>query len=299
MTEEDVHEFVALIKDGECYLRYEENRWSGFPSADSMRFDAERLTSYDEKWGRFASLPTEAEERVKQRLETTGYKLKPGFAVTEKTPETLPVGSFYDCETDEQSNSDIRGLYTPVVKTFPVEWTPAKIDITVIDMDCAPIGKTKYPYKGKFPNRIKNHPLVRHKHACYIDGNELFLVIAKAVKANLPSNCRVTSDYDFSLTVNVDIPISHKETTQVDVSGPLATKPKWKTETLRGVDKPIINICTPGNSYGTVIQSLDAANYAELETAIDETVQSYIDLMDERPVVCPYCHGYGWLLEED
>ena len=299
MTEEDVHEFVALIKDGECYLRYEENRWNGFPSEDHMRFDAERLTSYDEKWGRFASLPTAAEEKVKQRLETTGYKLKDGFEVTEKTPATLPLGAFYDCETDEQTNHDIRGLYTTVIRTFPVEWTPAKINITVIDMDCAPIGKTKYPYESTFPNSIKSHPLVRHKHACHIDGKELFAVIAEAVKEKLPGHCRVTSDYNFSLTVVVDMPVSHKETTQFDVSGPRATKPRWKTETLRGIEMPLINICTPDSTHGQIIKRLKAANYAELEKAIDETVQSYIDLMDERPVVCPHCHGYGWLLEAE
>ena len=299
MDVKDTHEFVALIKDGECYLRYEDNRFSGFPSGADMRFNAYRLTSYDEKWGRFASLPTSAEEKVKQRLETTGYKLKDGFEVTEKTPATLPLGAFYDCETDEQTNHDIRGLYTTVIRTFPVEWTPAKINITVIDMDCAPLVKTKYPYHSMFPNGIKNHPITKHKYECYIDGEDLFEAISKAVKANMPGHCRIISDYDFSLTVVVDMPIKHAETTRVDVSGPNARVPRWKTETLRGIDAPIIDICTPGNKYGQVITRLKAANYAELEKAIDETVQSYVDLMDERPVVCPHCHGYGWLLEAE
>jgi len=299
MPEKRVHNFIAMIKDGQCFMRYEDRRWSRFPTEDTMRFDAERLTSHDEDWGMFATLPTAAEEKATHRVETTGYELKDGFVATEKTPATLPPGSFYDCENDIQTNHDISGLYIPIVKVFPEEWKPAEININVIDLDCAPLGKTKYPYEPVFPNGIKNHPLTKHKYECYIDGKDLFAAIASAVKENLPDHCRITSDYDFSLTVVVEMPIKHVEKANRDVSGPCAKNPRWKTETLRGVDKPLINICTSGNVRGQIIGRLKAANYAELEKAIDATVQSYVDLMKTKPIVCPHCYGYGWLREAE
>ena len=291
-------DIVAIKKDDIYYVRDIAQYPSTFEDESMLKFDVPRMKSFDKKWLIFDTLPSTAEQLVVGRDKLTGYTLKDGFQLTSRTPASLPPTAFC-CEDDECENTEIRGLYDATYEKPPDIWEPVDMNIELVDADCEPVTNIKYTYNVDFPYYIEFHDIVRHKYPCHINAENVFKYIAKAVKENLPDHCYISSDFDFHLGVDVRIPVLHKETHSIDNSKWNAKKPKYEEVPLREVQKTIIDICTPRHSYGTVVSSVHADNYYELEKEMDSVIQRYVDLLQMKPIMCPYCKGHGWTVEAD
>lgn len=289
-------DLVAIKKNDRYYVSDKDQYPSRFEDETRLRFDVDRCKSFDNHWLIFDALPSSAERCVIGRDNLIGYTLKDGFQFTSRTPASLPPTAFC-CEDDECDNTEIRGLYDNLYEKIPDVWESVDMNIELVDADCEPLLETKYSYHVDFPYYIELHSIVRHKYPCHIDANDVFKYIAKAVKENLPKHCYLSSDFDFHLGVDVRIPVLHKETHIIDKSNWNARKPKFVEVPLREVQKTIINICTPRHSYGTVVSSVQADNYYELEKEMDAVIQSYLELLHIKPVMCKHCEGHGWILE--
>ena len=286
------YSLISIKKNDVYYVRSKDRFQPDFEPEKYLRFDVPRLESFDLGWLVFGSMPTSAERFVAGRSVLMGFNLKEEFQVTEQTPVQLPSDAFKCCD-DECDNADIRGLYDAIYNKLPDVWEPVDLDIELIDADCAPRGKVKYAYTTTFPHYIDKHAVVRHQHPCYISGEDAFKYIRDAIQDNLPAHCFISSN-DFYIKVDVRIPVLHAETHVVDVRRFNARNPKWKEVPLREVNRTLINICTPETSLGQVVSDVHADNYADLEHKMDGIIQSYIDLMQAKPVVCAACKGYGW-----
>lgn len=289
-------DLVAIKKNDVYYVRDKDKYPQSFSDDAHLRFDVDRKESFSDEWLVFDTLPTSAETCIRGRDNLIGYRLKDGFQVTEKTPIVLSSTAFR-CEDDECENTEIRGLYDSEYEKLPNVWEHTDMEIELIDDDCEPLVKTKYTYYIDFPHYINRHGMVRHKYPCHIKADDVFKYVVTAIRDNLPKHCRISSDFDFSLTVDVKIPLLHEETHTVDKSRFNARKPKWVTVPLREVQKHIIDICTPSHKYGHVMQPVEADNYYELEEKMDGVIQSYLDLLQMKPVMCPHCKGHGWTVE--
>ena len=287
-----VIDLIAIKKNSRYFVRH---RGDSYFDLERLIFNAKKVESFDKHWLIFDLLPTIAQERIPGREVIVQYKLKAGFEPTSRTPTALPLSAFEAIPgEDEIKNSDIRGLYEAEYETRPEAFRNAEFTIEVIDEDCEPLIKPKYPYTTEFPHYIENHSAVRHKYPCYISPEELFTVVKAWVKKNLPKHCVISSDYNFHIQVDLLVPLLHDETHRVDVSGMHAKKPKYVDKPLRTVKYTVINLCTPGNKYGPVIEGIRAKDYYELEARIDDLLQGYADAMSARLVVCPHCKGYGF-----
>nr|WAI02723.1 MAG: hypothetical protein OI719_00520 [Candidatus Methanoperedens sp.] len=289
-----VIDLIAIKKNNRYFVRH---RTNSYFDLERLIFNAEKAGSFDKHWLVFGLLPTRAQERIPGRQVITQYRLKDGFVPGQKTPSVLPLSAFEAVSGDEDEgirNSDIRGLYEVEYETRPETFRDIEFTIEVIDEDCEPLVKPRYPYTTEFPHYIENHSTVRHKYPCYISPEELFAVVKAWIKKNLPEHCVISSDYNFQIQVDLLVPLLHDETHRVDVSGMHAKKPKYVDKPLRTVKYTVINLCTPGNKYGPVIEGIRAKDYYELEARIDGLLQGYADAMGARLVVCPHCKGYGF-----
>jgi hypothetical protein len=297
-------DLVAIKKNDKYYLRDKNKYPSTFDDESRLRFDVDRCESFSEKWLVFDALPTFAKKCIVGRNLLIGFCLKDGFQITDRTPTVLPSDAFdedddYDDSDYFHKNADIRGLYDCEYEKLPDVWETVDLTIQFIDHDCEPLIKTKYKFATDFPHYIDHHGVVRHKYPCTIKAVDVFKYITNAVKDDLPEHCYISSDFDFHFAVDVRIPVLHEETHRVDKSSWNSRKPKWVDTPLREVQKCIINICTPNHGYGDVVVTVSADNYYDLEKKMDDIIQSYLDLLQTKPVMCPYCKGHGWTLADE
>jgi len=287
---------VAIKKNGMYYIRDKNKYPSTFDDEMHLRFDVDRCKSFDEKWLVFDTLPKSAEKCIVGKNRLAGFRLKDGFQTTDKTPIMLPPNAFH-CDDDECDNPEIRGLYDPEYEKLGDVWEQVDLVIELIDNDCEPLINAKYRYHPDFPHYIDRHGAVQHKYPCHVKSGDVFKYIVSAINDNLPDHCYISSDFGFHFAVDVRIPVLHKETHRVDKSGWNARKPKFVEVPLREVKNTIINICTPNHDYGDVISDVFADDYYELEKKMDDIIQSYLDMLQMKPIMCQHCKGHGWTVE--
>lgn len=272
----DTLELVAILRNDKVYVK-ETDEYGRKLSQYKLRFNAKELKSHSRDWKVFETIPSIAEEFIKGIRYILKYKLKEGYTETEKTPLHMTRDDFKCCE-DNCENSEIQGLYEPVYRSEPDQWNVIDMTIEVIDSNCEPLINTKYAYVVKFPGYIDKHMIVRHMMPCYIEGDDAYDYIRKAVKNNIPTNCIISSDYDFTFTVKTIIPY---------LSDPLIKE-----------SKTIIDISKKSYNYAGKVYDIHADNYYLLEEKMDKIIQEYLDKMKQKIHVCPRCQGKGWIEDE-
>ncbi len=285
-------ELIAIKKNDKYYLRNKSERFFDF---GNIIFNKEQLPSFSKDWKIFNELPTQIQRKYPSSQKIVGYSLMEGYAVSEKTPLNMPADSFdYLVGDDTYKNPEIRGLYQPNYEVIPERFEDMEFTIELIDTDCEPLINPKYSVTVDFPYFIENHEAVGHKYPCHIEGKQVFNIIKKYVKDNLPEHCKITSDYDFHFCVELIVPLIHEETITRDISRIGAKKPKYQTVPLRSLSLKIIDISIPGDKYGkTVINGLSGMNYKDLECKIDTMLETYKEVMQHKLTVCSHCKGYG------
>ncbi len=287
-------ELIAIKKNNKYFIRHKSERYFSF---EGLTFNKEQLKSFSDQWLVFTELPTEIKKRIREGSRIVKYNLKEGFAESALTPLTLPEDAFdYEDHGDErvQKNSQIAALYKAETIDIPDRFETAQFTLDIIDEDCEPLVYPKYVFRTEFPYFIENHSAVHHKYPCYITPEDLFKIIRAWVRKNLPEHCRISSDYDFHLQVELIMPLLHEETVRVDVARLNARKRKFEERPLRSIAFKVIDICTPGHNYGTVLTKIEGKNYADLESRIDALLEDYKKAMERHLAVCPHCKGYGF-----
>jgi len=285
-------ELIAIKKNDKYYIRHATDKYFTFIN---LIFDNEQLKSYSDKWLVSSQLPKNIKKKIPASQKTIGYSLKEGFAISEKTPKKVPADYFEYLGDDEYKNNDIRALYQPEFEEIPEILEDIEFIIDLIDEDCEPLLKSKYPYVTDFPYFIDNHEVVRHIYPCHIEAVALYELIVKVCKENLPEHCIITSDYRFSFVVENKLPVLHEETHRADVSKYNSRKPKIEIKPLRTIPFKIIDIAPPKEKYGVTINSLYGTDYYDLERKIDVLLNEYKEKMNQKLTVCPHCKGYGFL----
>ena len=270
-------DLVAIKYNNEVFVK-EKDKYSSKLRQNTLRFNVKEIKSFNEDWKVFESIPTTVEYFIKGREYIVKYRLKNGFTPTEKTPEHMTKESFKCCD-DECENSEIRGLYEPVYRKKPDGWHIVDMKLEVIDSNCKPLINPKYDFHVKFPGYINKHMIVRHTLPCYIDGNDVYDLIRSAAKKNIPSHCKITSDYDFHFVVEATVPY---------VNDPLINE-----------KEKVISISKKKYDYSGKVLDIHAGNYYELEKKVDTIIQDHLDRMETKILVCPQCQGKGWIENDD
>lgn len=139
--------------------------------------------------------------------------------------------------------------------------------------------------------------IVLHNRPCYITQDATYNIVRNYIKENInPKHARLTSDYDFCLTVKKVIHIKPftKSTEITKSNGRSYAKPQFKTQTISTKEVEIFEMC-PSKKYQsyTPIEGFKGNSLADLV----ENMKLYLDHLMEvinAPVEeCTSCGGLG------
>jgi hypothetical protein len=240
--------------------------------------------TFKEHFFSLPELPVKATKKERDQKVFKQYRIKAGYPISELTPETLS-------SIDE--DSEIIGLYTPEYDTIEGGYVNVELEVEYLgETTNILIDKPKYPMSRFIIDQINTHPVLHDELPCFINGKQLYVVVREFIKKNIdPKYARITSDYDFCLTVSKVIahePIEKQGTRQVS---------KRKTVPYNYYVRERLVKCfetsPEGYSNYPKMQGITAKSAVELEKEVDKYCQDLIDMINEPLKECPHCSGRG------
>lgn len=198
---------------------------------------------------------------------------------------------------------NVIGLYSLKYDTVTEKSAPVEFVITSHQKVDAKIGDfSKLNIHGQIPqsytldNLLNPNPVLQFRPK-FLTGKQLFDIIRASVKANIDTSvAEITSDYDFSFTVQKKIQLTEEEAYQANVAGFKAKKPKYETRYRDDRKIKILEIATE-SKWGKVLPNLTADNFEELDAKVRLLVKDIIKTINQPIKDCPHCKGAGVLFD--
>lgn len=286
--------FIILKTENQGYFITDNVEGKSYFSSEipKMKFDNELLVlSKKEGWYKIDKIPVDIKQKQQDAYTNRRYELKAGFPETKLTPKIVDSKDF-------DSDSDIAGLYTYKHDIIEGQWVSVDFDYDIIEMDKVYEGKPKYPYSSTIITQLTTHSELKPESPCFISGSEFYRIIRNYIKANIDGRyARITSDYDFCLTVQKVLELHVPEKFTIN----RGTEKRPKYETRYNTSKKVTVFSSapkPYNSY-PVQEGLSAANYEELEQKIENYLKELITEINKPLKECPHCNGTGVMLHHE
>lgn len=269
--------FITDNIEGKSYFNTEMSK---------IKFDNELLVkSFRDSWYKLSKIPLKVSIQEPQQYTNKRYELKAGYPISELTPKIIR----YE-EMDE--DDEIKGLYTYTYDMIEGKWVDIEFEYELIEQNKFFEGKPKYSYSNYLIEELTNHPLTLIDKPCFISGKELYKIIREYIKQNINGQyARITSDYDFCLTIQKVIKLAEAQSYKVDIG----TKRKPNLVTKYNKEKKVIVFQSSPEGYSSypVQEGLSASNYEELEQKIQNYLKSLIAEINKPLEECIYCKGSG------
>lgn len=257
----------------------------------SLLFDDEKLeNTFKKDWYKISDLPKSVKIRGANEYVNRRYELKEGFPISDLTPKIIAHGSLDD-------EDDIYGLYTFKSDLVEGEWEEIEFELEILSEEVN--FSTEAPkYKGtaSLMTQLVVHPALHSERPCNISGKEFYKIIRNYINLYIDGRfAKVTSNYDFCLTVEKVIHLAEKESYTVGAG----TKRKPTTITkYRDVRSIVIFKSSPEGYSGYPIQKgLEANSQRELDEKVTEYLETLIKEINEPLEDCPHCKGKGIILK--
>jgi hypothetical protein len=234
-------------------------------------------------------MPQKVEKKLPKSYINERYELKAGFPVSDLTPEILS-------SDDWDNESDIAGLYKRVIDEVEGGFEELEFDIEILsEEDNFYIEKPKYKATPALIVQLTEHPALHTERPCFISSKEMYRIVREHVKTNIdPRYAKITSDYDFCLTVEKYIK-TEPTAYQVNVG---KRKGKYETRYTRGRSVVILKTSPEGYSSYPVEQSISGENQEDLENKVDAHLKEVLDKINMPFIECECCKGEGVILEK-
>ena len=257
----------------------------------NLLFDDEKLqVTFKKDWYKISDLPKSVKIRGANEYVNRRYELKEGFPISDLTPKIIAHGSLDD-------EDDIYGLYTFKSDLVEGEWEEIEFELEILSEEVN--FSTEAPkYKGtaSLMTQLVVHPALHSERPCNISGKEFYKIIRNYINLYIDGRfAKVTSNYDFCLTVEKVIHLAEKESYTVGAG----TKRKPTTITkYRDVRSIVIFKSSPEGYSGYPIQKgLEANSQRELDEKVTEYLETLIKEINEPLEDCPHCKGKGIILK--
>lgn len=287
-----------------------ERQYDNYPLS-SYLFDGEESKPTNKKgWHEVKSLPQKVEKVFAATKKTSGYKLKEGFAPSEKMPAEVGANYFYDTyiDDDDESASDaMRNFYDTVLEDVPQRIEAVEFSINQIAHKGSDWVFVEAPKNVQhfLLDEIINPPELLQDTTCFLSTKESYTQIREYVKRNIdPKFAYVSSDYDFHFAVSKRIKLAAKEKFQKNVNLFSKKKPKYVDDYKTHRDVIVYDIIpeeAKRASYSVnscVAPQLSGENYLDLENNIKEYLEELISKINEPVQDCPHCKGSGVIVEK-
>lgn len=253
-------------------------------------FDGIKLeSSFKKDWFKLNNLPTIIEIKTNDTTINSRYELKEGFSETDLTPKIIPYNEMdYD--------SDIRGLY--ILKSDKVEGKLELIDFEIevlSEEENFYVETPKYKGTATLLDSLSTHPALHTERPCSISSKEFYRIIRNHIKLNInPLYAKITSDYDFCLTVEKIINLAEVETYSVNV-GKRKTKLETRYRKVRSIK--VFETSPEGYSNYPKQKQIDGLNQKDLDEKIDVYLNGLMELINKPYIDCKHCGGMGVILD--
>ena len=259
----------------------------------NLSFDDEKLIQTPKKdWYKISELPKSIKVRGATEYANRRYELKEGFPISDLTPKTIPYG-----ELDDED--DIYGLYTLKHDLVEGGWEEIEFDLEILSEEVNFITETpKYKGTPSLMIQLTTHPSLHSERPCSISGKELYKIVRNYINLYINGqHAKVTSNYDFCLTVEKVSHLSEKESYAVSAG----TKRKPTTITkYRDTRSIVIFKSSPEGYSGYPTQKgIEAKNQKELDEKVTEYLENLIKEINEPLEDCTCCKGKGVIIKNN
>lgn len=294
--------YNAIILPDKVYISDSRSvGYSTFVLSDFI-FDCGKVKETNKKgWYELPSLPKTVQKKISPPRVISSYILKSGFIPTDKLPHEVSADFFeYDDDEEEYTNSEIMGLYEPVLQQKESYLENVEFEIATIAHK-----NSNWQFVTAPPNvqhylleEITKHPALLQDEKCFLSTEESYKRIREFIKLNInPRVAYVSSDYDFHFEVAKKIPLHEKEEFK-RCTNIFAKRPKYVKDYR--LDRKVTVYCIVPNekqkaSYknSDIAPKFEGANYEDLEANIKSYLNELIEKINEPLKDCPHCKGRG------
>ena len=202
-------EFIIIKTDKNGMFISDNTKGEGYFNSQikNLIFDESILEATPRKdWYKLTTIPKTIKIKGQQQYTNRRYELKEGFPISELTPKTIA----YDEMGDE---SDVYGLYSFKHDTIEAEWEEIEFEIEILSEENNFYLETpKYKGTPSLITQLTTHPALQYDRPCSLSGKELYKVLRNYINLYIDGRfAKVTSNYDFCLTVEKVITLNEKE----------------------------------------------------------------------------------------
>lgn len=241
------------------------------------------------------SLPKEVKRLKEEIRKVVSFRLKEGYFPSEALPKELP----HDYFSGENECNSIYELYDKIYEIVSPE--------TFIDVEFS-ISKLADRSSGwtfkEIPNGIRHslldeirvHPDLLQDTPCELTREESYRIIREYVKKNIDLRfAAIFSDYEFCFSVEKVIPLSEKESFQINVG---KKKPKFETR-FRDIRKlKCFSIAPKEYQDYPLVEPFIGNSYDDLRKNIQVFLDDLMRKINEPLIDCPHCKGLGVIFSE-
>jgi len=259
-----------------------------------LYFDGELpAKTFKSDWFELKSIPIELTRKVPEREINHRYELKEGFVVTELTPQTI-----HERYIDEDSEYyEVKGLYTRQYETEDAGFEVVPFEIHLVEEVEGNFEITRSQYNPQYGllDKIQTHPNLLQLKPCKLTKEETYKIIREHIKLNInPKYARISSDYDFCLTVEKVIERFEPESYTVDLNAMCPRrKPKLETRYRTSRKARVYEAAPKSYQKYPIVENFVGESLQDLDNNIKIFLHKLMDKINEPVVDCEHCKGRG------
>lgn len=210
----------------------------------------------------------------------------------------------YELRSDKQEDKiiDIEFEYKQIME-IESEFNLISFEYSAIDRE---YGSDKFYWiktkdiEHQIIDKIIFPEIVLHERPCKLSKINSYRIIRNYIKQNIDNKiAKITSDYDFCLTVKKIITLCEPEEYLYDINQSWKYKkgkksiPKYEKRYRRKRELTIFKISPEGYQDYPVIKEFVGKNHEDLKKNIDNYLKELIEFINEPIIECSHCKGYG------
>lgn len=253
----------------------------------SLLFDGEKATpTFKSGWYQVKDVPGKVQRKTPDKQINVRYELKSGYPETELTPKVV-LENVYD---EDSAYHEVSGLYQRLYDTEEGKLEDVECEFVVYKG--GKFIKEQFKVEYNLLDQIQTPDALHPNKPCRLSGEEFYKVIREFIKKHIDGKyARITSDYDFCLTVSKVIDLAEPVKQKITVG----TKRK-PIDSFKLITNTTIKVFESApkiyNSY-PVQQPISAENYEALEVKINDYLSELIEMINEPVKQCECCKGRG------
>ncbi|MEH7552847.1 hypothetical protein [Bacillus altitudinis] len=290
------------IKTNNCFLVSDNIQGETYfrSQLEGYLFDGEKAEkTYKSDWFKLEKQPKTIEKKLAAKRINYRYELKEQFQETELTPKVINVSYI-----DEGSEFyEVKGLYDLKFDQEPQKNEKVDFELNVLEEFDGELklGKQEFNLKYNLLDKIQTHPMMLETKPCYLSHKESYNIIRNHVNANInPKYARITSDYDFCLTVNKVVELYEHEEYVVDLNRMYKRrKPKLEKRLRTKKEAIIYEVAPKAYQNYPIVEPFCGENVEDMKNNIKVFLDELMANINEPLIECKHCKGRGVVSNEN